>query len=513
MSQRIRGVTSCVIRTLTACCLGASTLLSFSACSDEERVVVVDGVSEVGRLQLNLTGVSTTHQVYRLRNGVFAITGRATGISVQVSTETDPDQSSLLVELAPDTYDVFLKPGFSLEKLSGGLPLSARRESTAAAPGSVSSSSLVRRPRAGAAAAGADAGAPPGDGAPSGDAPSTGAAIEVEAELISSNPGVASITPNAVSPLDFVFRVTEGTVVTGSGVLDIGLEVIDDDAACINDGFEPNEDLTTATPITPGTSLTATACANDIDTFVFTPPVPSGQFFSVTLSFATGAGELESLLTDTTSGNLVAADFGSSPAVLVAVATGSDFALQTLLIADDPAGATYSVDIAPFQSDAANQCCEVSGQPGCNDPEVLQCVCAQDSFCCSTSFDEICVGEALACGSQCVIPGADSDCCTASSAPGCTDPSVNSCVCGIDSQCCSGAFDQVCVAEAVSECAAACTPPPPQSDCCGASAVPGCTVPDVQSCVCGIDPYCCAGAFDQNCAALAQEQCNAVCQH
>ena len=177
-------------------------------------------------------------------------------------------------------------------------------------------------------------------------------------------------------------------------------------------------------------------------------------------------------------------------------------------------GNSYTVDIgaATGGGGGENSCCEASALPGCNDPEVLSCVCAVDSFCCQVQFDSLCVSEALQCGTTCSNEGAESDCCSASDAPGCTDQAVHDCVCATDFSCCSSGFDEVCVAQAIGECGAQCSQPPPVSDCCSASSVPGCTVPEVQACVCAIDPFCCAGGFDENCAALADQQCGAECQ-
>ncbi|SFF17693.1 hypothetical protein SAMN02745121_07349, partial [Nannocystis exedens] len=38
--------------------------------------------------------------------------------------------------------------------------------------------------------------------------------------------------------------------------------------------------------------------------------------------------------------------------------------------------------------------------PSCEDAAIAECVCAQDSFCCNVSWDELCVAEVetLACG-------------------------------------------------------------------------------------------------------------------
>ncbi len=47
-------------------------------------------------------------------------------------------------------------------------------------------------------------------------------------------------------------------------------------------------------------------------------------------------------------------------------------------------------------------CCFANGTPGCEDPVVQACVCALDSFCCTTSWDSQCAGEAVNdCGALC----------------------------------------------------------------------------------------------------------------
>lgn len=504
ISKSIPCVTRLVSRTLAAVSLCGTAVLVANACSSSSDATVI-GVGETGRLQLNLTGVSATNQVYRLRNAAFTITGRSTGLLTEVSTEAQPEGPSLLVELPADTYDVFLQPGYYLELLQEGLPVSLRRQQARS-----------RRPiRPGLRQALAvDGGAPVPAPPPAPPSPLPGSGLVVDAELISSNPGVVTITTNAVSPLNFIFRVGGSSVETGTGVLDIGLEVFDEEVGCINDGVEPNEDLSQATPIVPGAQVAATLCTDDVDTYVFPSPVPVGEAFVATVSFQNALGDIDVVLGDAATGDVIAFGGGiGDQEVLVVGSDGGDYFLQAFL----PFGAAergnrYTVDIGPFENTAENSCCEASPLPGCEDDVVMQCVCEFDSFCCQVAFDEACVATALGvCGASCVAGEAESDCCTTSDAPGCTDPIVNSCVCDIDFQCCVSGFDEVCVAQAVAECGAQCALPPAESDCCNASAAPGCTVSEVQECVCDIDPFCCSGAFDENCAGLAQGACGAAC--
>lgn len=513
MFKHTRTVTRVVARTAAAASLAVIPLLLANACSsDSEHTVVTIG--ETGRLQLNLTGISNTNLVYQLRNGTFTITGRSTGFFAEVNTESQPNTSSLLVELPPDTFEVFLQPGHYLELLPGGVPPEARRGTNArpvaaSGPGKVAARSVV-------GAFAADAGAPlPPEGPIPPEEPSLPGSNPniVDATLVSSNPGVVTVQPNVVSPLSFIFQVGDGIVETGSGVLDIGIAVIDNGRQCVADAFEPNDDQAAPSPITPGAQISASLCDFDIDNYIFPSPVPAGESFAARVSFQTALGDIDAVLIDAATGVAVAFGGGvSDNETLFTTSTGGDYILQTFLFFDpDGGGNTYTVDVGQLENEAANSCCETSDLPGCDDSDVLACVCTTDSFCCQVAFDSICVSLALQCGGTCNNEGAESDCCSASGAPGCTDQTVHDCVCATDFACCASGFDDVCVTQAIAECGAQCTLPPPESDCCSPSSAPGCTVPDVQACVCGIDPFCCAAGFDENCAALAEGQCGAVC--
>jgi transglutaminase-like putative cysteine protease len=51
--------------------------------------------------------------------------------------------------------------------------------------------------------------------------------------------------------------------------------------------------------------------------------------------------------------------------------------------------------------DPSNDCCFGNGTPGCSEPSIEACVCALDSFCCTTQWDATCAGEveSFGCGS------------------------------------------------------------------------------------------------------------------
>jgi hypothetical protein len=108
-------------------------------------------------------------------------------------------------------------------------------------------------------------------------------------------------------------------------------------------------------------------------------------------------------------------------------------------------------------------------------------------------------------------PSASNDCCSTSSSGGCSDVSIQACVCEGDAFCCSTEYDGACVTQAQARCGLDCDERAPESNCCAPSGVPGCTSPEVQSCICDIDPFCCVFRFDLNCVNLGAARCGAVC--
>jgi hypothetical protein len=423
---------------ISACAFALSLA---NACGDERAPAATAPIA-AGRMEIALTAVTPSNTVYRLRDATFAITGQTTGFAGEVSTEDDPDRSAILLELPSDTYEVLLQPGFVVERLAGApAPNPSARRSE---PESVIKAQPLRD-RPGAAF---DGGAEP--------APSEG--TPVEAQLISANPALVGVTSEVVSRVSFVFAVQGQVIETGSGVLALGIEVVEQAGLCSDDSFEPNDDSSQATPLTPGVTLEATSCPFDLDVYTFTPPVAEGEAFNVVVDFVHELGDIDAALLSLTSGEYVAIGAGIVDGErLFAFADGGAYQLEVYLFSGLDTGSTYSVDV---------------GAP----------------------------------------PPATNDCCSQSDQPGCSDPVINRCVCETDALCCSAAYDDVCVAQAIAECAAECAQPAPESDCCAASAVPGCTVPDVSACVCAVDPYCCAVGFDQNCANLAQSTCAASCE-
>ncbi|HSA20035.1 MAG TPA: PPC domain-containing protein, partial [Myxococcota bacterium] len=91
-------------------------------------------------------------------------------------------------------------------------------------------------------------------------------------------------------------------------------------------------------------------------------------------------------------------------------------------------------DCAADPACATGSCCVAHGTPGCEDPGISACVCAQDDYCCDTEWDASCVGEvdSLGCGTcggaaEVCDDGADND---GDGLADCADPD-----CGTDPGC------------------------------------------------------------------------------
>lgn len=187
-------------------------------------------------------------------------------------------------------------------------------------------------------------------------------------------------------------------------------------------------------------------------------------------------------------------------------------------------------------------CCEEATTPGCEPPPgapgIEDCVCAQDPFCCTTAWDETCVRlvDELRCGTctcnddicesweDCESCPSDCgecalDCCATHPSAGCVEDRVEECVCDEDPYCCTTQWDGICVQEVTSlscgvcscgdgtcqtttESCASCPTDCgscQQDGCTATPGVPGITHPEIESCVCATDSYCCTTAWDNIC--------------
>jgi len=153
--------------------------------------------------------------------------------------------------------------------------------------------------------------------------------------------------------------------------------------------------------------------------------------------------------------------------------------------------------------ECTGDCCESNGTPGCEDTELTACVCGLDDYCCSSAWDDVCVGEAIAdCGAVCGPAecgdgtcNGDEDCETCpedcEECPGdCGDGD-----CGEEENC-----------YACPEDCGECT-----GDCCESNGTPGCEDADLTACVCELDGYCCSSEWDGICVQQAMADCDAPC--
>lgn len=166
--------------------------------------------------------------------------------------------------------------------------------------------------------------------------------------------------------------------------------------------------------------------------------------------------------------------------------------------------------------DPCNGSCLVAhGDPNCNDPWCCEAVCAADPFCCSSSWDTLCVQFAsVRCATACGQPSAG-NCFAEHNGPGCRVGSCCKAVCTLDSNCCTEEWDAACVQ--LAKTLPACIVDKPK---CGNSfAGPCCTTHDGPACsdigccvaVCAVDPTCCQEEWDDLCVSQSKllAQCSA----
>lgn len=93
---------------------------------------------------------------------------------------------------------------------------------------------------------------------------------------------------------------------------------------------------------------------------------------------------------------------------------------------------------------------------------------------------------------------------------GCSVQSIEDCVCGIDDFCCGnhdGFWDAACVALVHEECGGEYCFIDAEQECAGTCGTAnygyGCSVPEVEECVCAYDPWCCETQWDAQCVEEA----------
>lgn len=167
------------------------------------------------------------------------------------------------------------------------------------------------------------------------------------------------------------------------------------------------------------------------------------------------------------------------------------------------------IEQATLQCDAgcklpAGDCCEANVTPGCEDKAVQTCTCDLDPTCCEDPWSDECVTLAQ---DSCALECDTGSCCAPNGSPGCNEPEVQECTCAIDAFCCDNMWDDKCVAAAVENCMLECD----AGSCCEPNGSPGCNEPEVQECTCAIDAFCCDNMWDDKCVAAADENCMPEC--
>jgi len=142
-------------------------------------------------------------------------------------------------------------------------------------------------------------------------------------------------------------------------------------------------------------------------------------------------------------------------------------------------------------------------------------VCKNDSYCCTTQWDQVCIDETKKyCANGCGGTGTttcDHDPCTSGKALNTSCSTCVSTVCGKDPYCCSTSWDSTCVSEAQGEaaCASACGGGCAHSECSTGGPLKS-TCSGCATSVCGSAPYCCNTDWDTTCVneAKADNACS-----
>lgn len=153
----------------------------------------------------------------------------------------------------------------------------------------------------------------------------------------------------------------------------------------------------------------------------------------------------------------------------------------------------------------AGPCFSIKDTPFCNDAKCSDLVCAEDDFCCTVSWDDTCVIQALTLCRECG-DFETGDCCSIHPWPFCSSEECCETVCGFDPFCCEGEWDTVCVSLAVNQCDDLCPGcgDPGSGDCLMPHGTPFCDDEECCEFICQfIDSYCCEVQWDDVCAEYA----------
>ena len=158
---------------------------------------------------------------------------------------------------------------------------------------------------------------------------------------------------------------------------------------------------------------------------------------------------------------------------------------------------------------AVGPCLTPHEQPGCGVEDCCEKVCAADLACCIGAWDDQCAAAArglctggfdtcyLGAGS-CSFPRGNQN-------PGCDDVDCCNAVCAEDPYCCIVQWDDVCATREATLCRSACVAS--TQSCSVPHSSPGCLVDECCAEVCPRDPFCCQIEWDENCVDLYRQHC------
>lgn len=272
---------------------------------------------------------------------------------------------------------------------------------------------------------------------------------------------------------------------------------------CTEDGHEDNDDIEQALalgPLDDGVEQAASLCDDANDWFRF--DLGAGAY-AVHLSGPSDV-DIDLVLTDA-DGVLIDASAGlqsDEQFTTSCMPAGTYFVRAFAANSSATGDYTFGIDVDPEcgGSGGMGDCCTDTNMPGCENPDITDCVCAIDDFCCNNEWDNTCAGLAEnMCGLDCGGGPVSHDCCITGSA-GCDDMAIQECVCAADDFCCETEWDDMCVGKVGSLlCAPSCDPDDADGPCCSENAGGGCEVNTVEECVCAMDAVCCSEAWDEFC--------------
>lgn len=147
--------------------------------------------------------------------------------------------------------------------------------------------------------------------------------------------------------------------------------------------------------------------------------------------------------------------------------------------------------------------------PGCQDVGCCSTICAADTFCCETQWDQSCIDAALVSCAGIGACGGDESCVTPHGTAGCGDEVCCQSVCMLNPACCFEEWSTDCAQMAIDHCESV-NGCPGDGDCLEIHETPGCADASCCESVCEQDSFCCHHEWDEFCVANALVLCGAL---